>query len=157
MTIIFGSDHAGFVLRRILSSRAIDQGHAVNEVGAMDEQAYDYPDAAVELCERLLRGDADFGVLICGTGVGMAMAANRFKGIRAAPAWSPEVAKLSRQHNNANVLCLGARLIEPELATTIFDAFLAEPASEESRHQRRVAKMDQIGDADPAPAVRSRT
>jgi len=157
MTIIFGSDHAGFVLRRILSSKAIDQGHAVSEVGAMDEQAYDYPDAAAELCERLLRGEADFGVLICGTGVGMAMAANRFKGIRAAPAWNPEVAKLTRQHNNANVLCLGARLIEPEEATAIFDAFLAEPASEDSRHVRRVAKMDQIGDADPAPALRSRT
>jgi ribose 5-phosphate isomerase B len=121
----------------------------------MDEQAYDYPDAAEELCRRLLRGEADFGVLICGTGVGMAMAANRFRGIRAAAAWSPDVAKLTRQHNNANVLCLGARLIEPDLAMAILDAFLAEPASEESRHQRRVAKMDEIGDADPAHAIRS--
>jgi len=157
MTIIFGSDHAGFMLRRILSSRAIDQGHAVNEVGAMDEQPYDYPDAAAELCERLLRGEADFGVLICGTGVGMAIAANRFKGIRAAPVCNAEVAKLTRQHNHANVLCLGARLIDPDLAMEIFDAFLAEPSSDESRHQRRVAKMDEIGDADPTSTVRLRT
>lgn len=156
MTIIFGSDHAGFVLRRILSSRAIDQGYAVNEVGAKDEQAYDYPDAAEELCERLLRGEADYGVLICGTGIGMSIAANRFKGIRAAVAWNPEVAKLTRQHNHANALCLGARLIEPDAAVAIFDAFVAEPSSDESRHQRRVAKMDEIGDAESTPAFTSR-
>jgi len=156
MTIIYGSDHAGFALRRILSSRAIDQGHAVSEIGAVDEQAYDYPDAAAALCERLLRGEADFGVLICGTGIGMAIAANRFKGIRAAPCWGIEVAKLARQHNHANVLCLGARLTEPDVATAICDAFLAEPASDEPRHQRRVAKMDEIGDAGPAPAIRTR-
>jgi ribose 5-phosphate isomerase B len=123
----------------------------------MDEQAYDYPDAAAELCERLLRGEADFGVLICGTGVGMGIAANRFKGIRAAPVCSAEVARLTRQHNHANVLCLGARLIDADLAMEIFDAFLAEPASDEARHQRRVAKMDEIGESDPAPVVRSRS
>lgn len=150
MRIIFGSDHAGFALRRILSTRAIDEGYAVSEVGAVDEQPYDYPDAAAELCQRLLRGEADFGVLICGTGVGMAISANRFKGIRAAQAWNVEVAKLARQHNHANVLCLGARVIPTEAALEIFDAFIHELGSDETRHQRRVAKMDEIGDAEPS-------
>src|SRR5687768_3090462 len=156
MKIVFGSDHAGFALRRILSSRAIDEGHTVSEVGAQDEQPYDYPDAAAEVAKRVQRGDVDFGVLICGTGIGMSIAANRFKGVRAAVVWSDMTAKLAREHNHANVLCLGARLIEPDRALQVFDAFLAEPESKEPRHVRRVDKMDEIGDADQA-AVASKS
>lgn len=146
MNIVFGSDHAGFALRRILSSRAIDQGHAVSEVGAQDDQPYDYPDAAVEVAKRVLRGGADVGVLICGTGIGMSIAANRFNGVRAAVAWTEHVARLAREHNFANVLCLGARLISADDAVIIFDAFVTEPASTEPRHARRVAKMDHIAE-----------
>lgn len=153
MKIVFGSDHAGFALRRILTSRAIDQGHAVSEVGAQDEQPFDYPDAAVDVAKRVTRGEVDFGVLICGTGIGMSIAANRFRGIRAAVAWNAHTAKLAREHNHANVLCLGARLIEPDKASVIFDAFISEPESKEARHVRRVVKMDEIGDADPAPVA----
>lgn len=147
MTIIFGSDHAGFALRRILASRAIDLGYAVSEVGARDEQPYDYPDAAAEVAARLQRGDADMGVLICGTGIGMSIAANRFKGVRAAVVWNEKVARLAREHNFANILCLGARVTDSDQAAEIFDAFLDEPPSDETRHARRVAKMDAIGDA----------
>ena len=150
MTILFGSDHAGFALRRILSTRAIDMGHAVREYGSTDEQPYDYPDAAKDVAERIQRGEAEIGVLICGTGIGMSIAANRFKGIRAAPCCTAEVAKLAREHNFANVLCLGARLIEPDQAVAIFGTFLNEPESTEPRHQRRVMKMDSMGDALPA-------
>lgn len=156
MTIAFGSDHAGFAMRRILSSRAIDQGIVVSEVGAQDDQPYDYPNAAAEVALRVQRGDADFGVLICGTGIGMSIAANRFRGVRAAVVWDERTAKLAREHNHANVLCLGARLIEPDLAIQLFDDFLAEPESKEPRHVRRVVKMDEIGDADPA-AVASKS
>jgi ribose 5-phosphate isomerase B len=156
MTIVFGSDHAGYAMRRILSSRAIDQGLVVSEVGAQDDQPYDYPDAAAEVAQRIQRGDADFGVLICGTGIGMSIAANRFKGVRAAVVWDERTTKLAREHNHANVLCLGARLIEPDLAIRLLEVFLAEPESKESRHVRRVDKMDEIGDAGPA-AVASKS
>jgi ribose 5-phosphate isomerase B len=125
-------------------------GHAVREYGATDEQPFDYPDAAAEVAERIQKGEAEFGVLICGTGIGMSIAANRFKGIRAAPCCDIEVSKLAREHNFANILCLGARLIEPDEAMAIFDTFLSEPESTEPRHQRRVMKMDTIGDAQPA-------
>ena len=153
MKIVFGSDHAGFALRRILSSRAIDQGHAVSEVGAQDEQPFDYPDAAAEVAKRVQNGDVDFGVLICGTGIGMSIAANRFRGVRAAVVWNENTAKLAREHNHANVLCLGARLIEPDLALKIFDTFLEEHESKETRHIRRVDKMDEIGDVDHTAVV----
>jgi ribose 5-phosphate isomerase B len=156
MRIVFGSDHAGFALRRILSSRSIDQGHMVSEVGAQDEQPFDYPDAAAEVARRVQAGEVDFGVLVCGTGIGMAIAANRFKGVRAANVWSEHTAKMAREHNHANVLCLGGRLVAPDDAVKIFDAFLVEPESKEARHARRVDKMDGIGDADEA-AVASKS
>ncbi|MEO7454580.1 MAG: ribose 5-phosphate isomerase B [Fimbriimonadales bacterium] len=156
MKIVFGSDHAGFALRRILSSRAIDQGHTVSEVGARDEQPYDYPDAAAEVARRVQAVGVDFGVLICGTGIGMAIAANRFKGVRAANVWNEHTARMAREHNHANVLCLGGRLIAPDEALKIFDAFLAEPESKEARHARRVDKMDMLGDAGEA-AVASKS
>ena len=150
MTIVFGSDHAGFALRRILASQAIDQGHAVSEVGARDEHPYDYPDAAAEVARRVQQGSVDFGVLICGTGIGMSIAANRFKGVRAAVVCDERTAKLAREHNFANILCLGARLIKPDLASSIFDAFIAESSSSEPRHARRVEKIDEICDAEAA-------
>jgi ribose 5-phosphate isomerase B len=129
MTILLGSDHAGFVLRRILVDWLVERGYGVAEIGATGEDAYDYPDAAIELSRRIERGDAEKGVLICGTGIGMAITANKFKGIRAAVCWSVESARLARQHNHANVLCLGARLIGPELALEILEAFLATDES----------------------------
>lgn len=146
MTILLGSDHAGFVLRRILVDWLVERGYGVAEIGATGEDAYDYPDAAIELSRRIERGDAEKGVLICGTGIGMAITANKFKGIRAAVCWSVESARLARQHNHANVLCLGARLIGPELALEILEAFLATDESHETRHDRRVGKIDALGE-----------
>jgi len=153
MTVLLGSDHAGFGLRRILSNTLIERGHAVAEIGSTGEDAYDYPNAAFELSRRMQRGDADFGVLMCGTGIGMSIAANKFKGIRAAVCWSVESAKLAREHNHANVLCVGARLIDPDAALAILDMFLSTPESLESRHERRVGKIDILGEcAEPAGA-----
>ncbi len=146
MTIVLGSDHAGYALRRLLAGWLFDQGYAVSEVGATDETAYDYPDAAIQVCRRVLSGEAEMGILICGTGIGMAMTANRFKGIRAAPCWSEESARLARQHNHSNVLCLGARLIKPEDALRILKTFLNEKPSLEERHLRRLSKVDELGE-----------
>lgn len=152
MTIVLGSDHAGFALRRIFAAHLVDGGHAVREVGATDESAYDYPDAAADVATRVQRGEADFGILVCGTGIGMAMTANKFKGIRAATCWSVESAKLAREHNHANILCIGARLIEPDLALQILDAFLETPPSDEERHVRRVGKIDALDGCEPSKA-----
>ncbi|MCW5946482.1 MAG: ribose 5-phosphate isomerase B [Fimbriimonadales bacterium] len=151
MTIHLGSDHAGFALRRILANYLIDQGHAVAESGPTDESAFDYPLAAAEVAKRVVKGEADMGVLICGTGIGMAIAANRFAGVRAANCWNEESAKLAREHNHANVLCLGARMIAPDQALSILKVFLAEAPSQEARHLRRVQKLDEIGECAGAP------
>lgn len=152
MTIVLGADHAGFALRRIFAAHLVDRGHAVREVGATNESAYDYPDAAAEVAKRVQRGEADFGILVCGTGIGMAMTANKFKGIRAATCWSVESAKLAREHNHANILCIGARLIEPDLALQILDAFHETPPSDEERHVRRVGKIDALDGCEPSKA-----
>ncbi|MEW5883445.1 MAG: ribose 5-phosphate isomerase B [Armatimonadota bacterium] len=152
MTIVLGSDHAGFALRRIFAAHLVDLGHAVREVGATDESAYDYPDAAAEVAALLQRKEADMGILVCGTGIGMAMTANKFKGIRAATCWSVDAAKLAREHNHANILCIGARLIEPDLAMRILESFLETPPSDEERHARRVGKIDALDGCEPTKA-----
>lgn len=156
MTILLGSDHAGFALRRILANWLIERGYAVAEIGAQDERPYDYPDAAAELSARMQRGDAQMGVLMCGTGMGMCMTANKFKGIRAALCCSETAARLAREHNHANVLCLGARLITPDEAIRFLEVFLAEPESPEPRHVRRVSKIDELGESANAQAAPSR-
>lgn len=143
MKIIFGSDHAGFKLRRQLAAWAQEQGYQVEEVGATDESSYDYPIASKLVIERILSGEWDYGVLVCGSGIGVSIAANRYKGIRAANCWTPEVAKIAREHNHANVLCLGERLIEPNLAIEILKTFLSTKADMAERHCRRVKEMDQ--------------
>ncbi len=145
MTIILGADHAGFALRRILANYLFDRGYAISEVGASGEDAFDYPDAAIEVAERVASKNAEFGILVCGTGIGMSITANKFPGIRAAVCWNEESAKLSREHNDANILCLGARLIAPDDAIKILDAFLNQQASEEPRHKRRIEKINSLG------------
>jgi ribose 5-phosphate isomerase B len=142
MTIVLSSDHAGFSLREALAVHARAEGHDTIVVGAPSEEAYDYPDAADEAVKYVIEGNARFGVIACGTGIGICMRANRFKGIRGAPCTSVEMARLAREHNDANVLCLGARITPTDLALEIMDTFLAEPASDVDRHKRRVAKLD---------------
>jgi ribose 5-phosphate isomerase B len=142
LKLIFGSDHAGYGLRTQLAEQAELDGHQVSQVGAMSESSYDYPDAAEELVPRILNGDFELGVLICGSGTGICIAANRHKGIRAANCCSVESAELARQHNHANVLCLGARLVTFESAVAMMRAFLAAEPDPNSRHLRRIAKLD---------------
>ena len=146
MRIAVGSDHAGFEAPGPAYKPAIVEylethGHAVVDCGTSGPEAVDYPDFAQKVSEAILQDKADCGVLLCGTGIGMAIAANRHKGIRAATCANPEMAELARSHNNANVICLGRRILSLERCLKLIDIFLSTPFSEADRHKRRVAKL----------------
>ncbi len=141
MRVLFAADHAGFDLKQMLAERARETGHTVADLGVHSRDSVDYPDFAHDLARRLLAGEGDAGVLICGTGIGMAMAANRHPGVRAALCHDAFTAEYARRHNNANVLCVGGRTTGPGVAVQIFDIFLATPF-EGGRHERRVAKIE---------------
>ncbi|MES2729725.1 MAG: ribose 5-phosphate isomerase B [Pseudomonadota bacterium] len=138
--ILIGSDHGGFALKTTLL--AMD-GIAWDDCGVTSDAASDYPDIAHRLCHQITKGAAKCGVLICGTGVGISIAANRISGIRAALCADVTTARLARQHNDANVLVLGGRLIGSEVATDIVKTFLATPFSGEDRHIRRIQKIEE--------------
>jgi ribose 5-phosphate isomerase B len=149
LRVAIGSDHAGFEGERPykpeLMAHLKSLGLEVVNCGTDSADAVDYPDVAERVSAKVLSGEADLGVLVCGTGTGMAITANRHRGIRAAVCCSPQMAKLAREHNHANVLCLGTRLIPLDQGKAIFDAFLHEPVSPVDRHRRRVEKMDRCG------------
>lgn len=139
-TIAIASDHAGFALKAELAEELRRMDFDVLDLGTDDERSVDYPDFANALAEAILDGRAPQGVLICGTGIGISMAANRHRGIRAAPCHDVTSARLARQHNDANVLGLGARLIGPEVARECLRTFFTTDF-EGGRHKRRVDKM----------------
>ncbi len=142
MRLAFGADHAGYCMREELAKYARGRGHLVTQFGATSEEPYDYPEASDAIAKALLHDEADFGVLICGSGIGVDIRANRYEHIRAANCLTTQMAELARQHNHANVLCLGSRLMDSERARSILDAFLRTQESLEPRHVRRVEKMD---------------
>jgi len=148
MKIAIGSDHAGWEgdpgYKAGLFAHLKNQGHDLLDCGPDNANPVDYPDYAQKVCDAVLDGRAERGVIICGTGIGMSMAANRNPGIRAAVCWSPEVAELSRQHNNANVLCLGRRMLSLDECFAITNAWFAASFSIEQRHHDRVDKMDKL-------------
>jgi ribose 5-phosphate isomerase B len=149
-TIIVGSDHAGFALKAKVKVHLEQRGFAVEDVGALSEQRSDYPLFAHALAEAVAAGRVGRGVLVCGTGIGVSIAANRHAGVRAAVAYDEATARLSRQHNDANVLALGGRSLDHGLALRILDIWL-DTAFEGGRHALRVAMIDQP----VPPAVRS--
>ncbi len=140
-TILIGSDHAGFSLKTFLKEVMEQDGLQVVDVGCAADISCDYPDYARLLCERIQSGEALRGVLICGTGLGMSMAANRFKGIRAALCTSEYQARMSRAHNDANVLIIGGRVTGVEMAVSILRTWL-ETSFEGGRHQRRIDRIE---------------
>ena len=140
MKINISSDHAGFDLKKDIIKH-VSKSCTIEDLGPFSAESVDYPDFAHKLAENLLDQDIDFGILICGSGNGISMAANKHTNIRAALCWNEELATLSRQHNNANVLSLPARFISSELALAIVDVFLAT-SFEGGRHQRRVNKIN---------------
>lgn len=136
-TVFIGSDHAGVALKAALCAHMTAAGHTVVDLGPSDAASVDYPDFARAVCEKVLLQPQTAGILVCGTGIGMSMAANRMPGIRAALCVNEYLARMTRRHNDANVLCLGERVVGTGLAASIADAFL-DTAFEGGRHQRRV-------------------
>ena len=139
MKITIGCDHAGIEYKSKIVEFLEKENHKVLDVGTFDKESVDYPDYAHLVSEEVLAG-ADFGVLICGSGNGVSMAANKHKGIRAALCWSEEITKLARQHNNANIISIPARFLSLEKSIELIKIFLIEKF-EGGRHQRRVEKI----------------
>jgi len=141
--IVFGSDHAGFVLKNKLMSLLAGEGYVVSEVGTYSEESCDYPVFAEKACREVLHGNADLVVLVCGTGVGMSIAANKIKGIRAACCSDVFSAKFTRLHNDANALCIGARVLGEGLAHEIVKVFV-ETGYEGGKHAKRVRLLEDL-------------
>ena len=139
--ILIASDHAGFELKEKLEAQLKALGFAVEDLGPSDAQSTDYADYAHPLAKRVSEGEAQRGVLLCGTGLGMSYTANRYPHVRAAVAWTPEIAALAREHNDANVLVLPARFVGEEEGKAILKAWLETPFAG-GRHARRVAKIE---------------
>jgi len=143
--IPIGADHAGFPLKERLVAELRRLGFEPLDLGTHSAESTDYPDYAHEVADRVEHHEAGRGVLLCGTGLGMSYAANRHPGVRAAVAWTPEVARLAREHNDANVLILPARFVTPEDGVEILQAWLTTEFAG-GRHSRRVAKIDRSTD-----------
>lgn len=143
MKIAVASDHGGFALKEAVKNHLADRGIEVIDLGTHSEESVDYP-VYGKLCgETVAKGEADLGVVCCGTGIGISIAANKVKGIRCGLCTSVEMAHLTKQHNNANVLALGGRTTETKLALAIVDEWL-DTEFEGGRHQRRVDMLDQM-------------
>ena len=140
MKIAVGSDHRGFQTKERLKNQLVNQGHDVSDCGTESEASSDYPDFTIPVCLKVARGEAERGILLCGTGIGMTMAANKIRGIRAALCHDELTAEMSRRHNDANVLCLPADLLGEELIRRMVDVWLTTPF-EGGRHARRIAKV----------------
>ncbi len=141
--IALGADHGGFELKEKVRHYLAGKGHLVADLGTNSADSVDYPDFARKVAEHVAAHAADFGIVICGTGLGVAMTANKVRGIRAAPCNDTISARFARSHNDANVLTMGGRLIDPATAEKILDIFLSTPF-EGGRHQRRVEKISAV-------------
>ncbi len=144
MHIAVGADHGGYYLKEAVKKSLEEQGHQVEDMGVFSDQASDYPEQASAVAKAVAGDKADRGVLVCGSGLGMCMTANRFHGVRGALAPTLEHARLGRQHNNANVLCLGERLTPTDQALEILNVFMNTQFEDGGRHERRVAKIETL-------------
>ena len=141
--IAVGCDHGAYKLKSTVKSHLEHHGYSVIDFGTHDSESVDYPIYASKVCEAVLKGDADLGILMCGTGIGMSIAANKYNGIRAALCSDTFSAHFTRMHNDANVLCMGARVIGEGLAIDIVDSFL-HAEYEGGRHQKRLDLIKEI-------------
>ncbi|HYB94563.1 MAG TPA: ribose 5-phosphate isomerase B [Vicinamibacterales bacterium] len=144
MRIAIGADHAGFEMKRDLAAYVAKSGHEVIDMGTHTAAAVDYPDIAEAVATAVRNGQADRGILVCGSGAGAAVAACKFPGIRASICHDAYTARQAVEHDDLNVLCLGSRVIGPALARTLVDTFVAAAFSGEERHMARLAKIDSI-------------
>jgi len=145
MKIALGCDHAGFQLKKAVLDLLSDMGHEVLDSGTDSPESVDYPDFAHAAAERVKNKEADAAIVICGSGIGVSISANKVSGIRCALCLTPEMATLAREHNNANALAMGARFISEESAREIVSAFIKTPF-EGGRHERRVEKIHKLSD-----------
>jgi RpiB/LacA/LacB family sugar-phosphate isomerase len=145
MKISLASDHAGFCLKEEIKAKLISQNHEVVDRGCFDQTSVDYPDFGILAARDVGEGRSERAILVCGSGLGMSMVANKVHGVRAALCMTPELAEMSRRHNDANVLAFGARFTEPAVAFDIMAVWLTTPF-EGGRHQRRVEKIGELGD-----------
>lgn len=143
MKVVIGSDHGGFELKEVLKNHLTEKGFDVTDVGTYDTNSVDYPDIAQKACAEITSGRCEFGVLVCGTGIGISMAANKVRGIRCALVSNEYSAEMTKRHNNANVLAFGGRVTGPDLAKNILDAYLGAEF-EGGRHQNRIDKISAI-------------
>jgi len=143
MKIAIGADHAGFSLKEKLRQKLAGEGHEIVDYGTTSDASCDYPDYAQPVAREVAQGRSDRGILVCSTGIGMAIAANKVDGVRAAPALNEDEVHLTREHNDANVLTIGARYVDEDQALGLIHVFL-ETAFAGGRHARRVAKIAQL-------------
>lgn len=146
MKVAIGCDHGGLNLKPVLIEYLKKKGIEYKDFGTFTSESCDYVDYALKVAEAVAAGEYDKGILICGTGIGMSIAANKVRGIRCGHCHDVFSAKMTRLHNDANVLAMGERVIGPGLMLEIVDAFLSTPFSEEARHARRIAKINQVED-----------
>ena len=144
MNIVIGCDHAGFAIKNLVKEHIRSMGHTVVDVGTDSADSCHYPLFAHAACEKITSGACDLGILICGTGIGMSMAANKHPGIRAACCSDTFSSRLTREHNDANVLCFGERVVGAGLAIALVDAFLKAEYLNNGNHVTRVAMLEQI-------------
>lgn len=140
MKIAIGGDHAGFQYKEKIKDLLTANGHDVEDFGPHSEDSCDYPDYVHPLATSVEEGKSDFGIAICGSGIGVSMVANKHQGVRAALCWLEELAQVTREHNDSNVLCIPARFVSEDLAMKMVDKFINTPF-EGGRHQRRVDKI----------------
>ncbi|MGB9696198.1 MAG: ribose 5-phosphate isomerase B [Ignavibacteria bacterium] len=144
LKIAIGSDHRGFILKNYLVDYLKTQGYEVIDFGTYSSESVDYPDYATLVAKAVANQQADYGIAICGSGIGVSIAANRVKGVRAVNATNEKVSEMSRRHNNANVICFGGDYIEPDTAVKYLEIFFNTPFDGGERHQRRIQKIDII-------------
>jgi len=140
MKLAIGGDHAGFDYKQSIHQQLESKGYEIENFGTDDPSSVDYPDFAHPVASYVEANPESRGILVCGSGNGVAMSANKHEGIRAALCWNEELARLARQHNDANILCIPARFVSPEMAAAMIEVFLSEPF-EGGRHANRVNKI----------------
>lgn len=142
LKIAMGCDHAGYDMKEEIKEKLIKEGYIINDLGTCSKESVDYPDFGIKVGESVAKGECDFGIAICGSGIGISISANKVKGVRAALVCDEERANLARMHNNANVLAMGARFTDIDTAKKIVDTFLATPF-EGQRHEKRINKINE--------------
>jgi len=144
MTVAIAADHGGYPLKEAILAYLRERGIPARDFGTADTCSVDYVPFAEQVAQTVAAGEYSFGILCCGTGIGMSMAANKIRGVRAANCTDYYAVKMTRQHNNANILCLGARVLGVDSALALVEAFLNTPFSEEERHVKRVRQIHEL-------------